>query len=97
MPQTAESPSRPSLNAANKLLALLQEAGYQVEEFEVEIKAIPKTHDFGESYRSCKRQQTGRNHKSKQGKRRNRDGSDRTVTGQQTSRKSKPEHETGNC
>jgi hypothetical protein len=41
-PQTAESPSRPSLNAANKLLALLQEAGYLVEEFEVEIKAIPK-------------------------------------------------------
>lgn len=31
-----------TMNDANKLLALLQEAGYQIEEFEVEIKAIPK-------------------------------------------------------
>jgi hypothetical protein len=31
-----------TMNDANKLLALLQDAGYQVEEFEVEVKAIPK-------------------------------------------------------
>jgi hypothetical protein len=31
-----------TMNDANKLLALLQEAGYQIEEFEVAIKAIPK-------------------------------------------------------
>ena len=31
-----------TMNDAIKLLALLQEAGYQVEEFEVDIKAIPK-------------------------------------------------------
>jgi hypothetical protein len=31
-----------TMNDANKLLALLQEAGYEIEEFEVEIKAIPK-------------------------------------------------------
>lgn len=31
-----------TVNDANKLLALLQEAGYQVAEFEVAMKAIPK-------------------------------------------------------
>lgn len=31
-----------TMNDANKLLALLQEAGYQIEEFEVAVKAIPK-------------------------------------------------------
>ena len=31
-----------TLNDANKLLSLLQDAGYQIEEFEVEIKAMPK-------------------------------------------------------
>ena len=31
-----------TINDANKLLALLQEAGYQVEEFGVAIKTIPK-------------------------------------------------------
>ena len=31
-----------TITDANKLLALLQEAGYQIEEFEVAIKAIPK-------------------------------------------------------
>ena len=31
-----------TMNGANKLLALLEEAGYEIEEFEVAIKAIPK-------------------------------------------------------
>ncbi len=31
-----------TMNDANKLLALLQEAGYKVTEFEVELKATPK-------------------------------------------------------
>ena len=31
-----------TMSDANKLLSLLEEAGYRVEEFEVEIKAIPK-------------------------------------------------------
>jgi len=31
-----------TINQAIKLLALLQDAGYQVEEFELDIKAIPK-------------------------------------------------------
>src|SRR5438128_3691988 len=31
-----------TMNDANKLLALLEEAGYEIEEFEVAIKAIPK-------------------------------------------------------
>ena len=31
-----------TMNDANRLLALLQEAGYKVTEFEVELKAVPK-------------------------------------------------------
>src|SRR5215831_8119790 len=31
-----------TMQDANKLLGLLQEAGYQIEEFEVEVKAIPR-------------------------------------------------------
>jgi len=37
-----EQKAAETLNDANKLLALLQDAGYQIEEFEVEVKAIPK-------------------------------------------------------
>jgi hypothetical protein len=37
-----EQKAAETLNDANKLLSLLQDAGYQIEEFEVEIKAMPK-------------------------------------------------------